>query len=265
MKNVSHSSGVKTTKTHAAVTEEGSMLAKYQNVMVGQRSLGATLYYEWCAWMGLIPGAIGLFLRRLFWPRLFGSCGKGVTFGANVILRHPNRIYIADNVVISDGCILDARNGAAEKVIVLEKEVILSNDVMISCKNGTVRIGAYSGIGAQTIIHSAHNCSVCIGCDVVIGPRCYLVGGGNYKTDRLDIPIWRQGNNPDSGVILENDIWLSANVTVLGGVTIETGSIIAAGAVVTMSMPAMSVCGGVPAKVIKMREKGTVRDTHQIN
>ena len=262
MKAVSKSNGVKTKKTHAAITEKGSMLEKYQNVMVGQRSLGATLYYEWCAWLGLIPGAIGLFLRGLFWPRLLGSCGKSVMFGTNIILRHPNRIHIGDNAVISDGCILDARNGDAEKVIVLEKEVILSNDVMISCKNGTVRIGAYSGIGTQSIVQSAHNCSVCIGSDVVIGPRCYLVGGGNYKTDRFDIPIWRQGNNPDSGVTLENDIWLSANVTVLGGVTIKTGSIVAAGAVVNVSMPAKSVCGGVPAKVIKMRENGIVKDSH---
>ena len=53
---------------------------------------------------------------------------------------------------------------------------------------------------------------------------------------------------------IEKNVWLGANVTVLPGVTIGKGSIIAAGAVVTKDVPEYAVVGGVPAKILKYRE-----------
>lgn len=247
-------------KTHAAVTKDGSALSRYQTVVVGSRSLRATIYYEWCIWFACVSGAAGLLLRKTFWPRLFGSCGKGVAFAANIILRHPHRIHLGDRVVISEGCILDARNEGSNHVIVLEDDVILSNNVMISCKNGTVKIGARSGISAQTIIHSTQGNPVYIGSDAIIGPRCYIVGGGNYHTERLDIPMWRQGIKHDGGVRLQDDVWLGANVTVLGGVTMGIGSVAAAGALVNKNVPARAICGGLPAKILKMRSEVPVKE-----
>lgn len=250
-------------KTHAAVTKGGSTLSRYQDVVVGDRSLVSTVYYEWCICLSCIPGALGLFFRKTFWPRLFGSCGKGVVFAANITLRHPHRIHIGDRVVISEGCILDARNDNVDEVIALGNNVILSNNVMISCKNGTVKIGARTGINAQTIIQSTNHCPVSVSADVIIGPQCYIVGGGSYNTDRLDIPMSRQGIKDDGGVTIEDDVWLGANVTVLGGVTMGTGSIAAAGAVVNNSVPAKALCGGLPAKIIKMRNDEPRR--HRLN
>lgn len=244
------------TKTHAAVTEGGSAVTRYQDVVVGHRSLRATAYYEWCMWFAWVPGALGLFLRKAFWPRLFGSCGKEVAFTANIILRHPHRIHLGDRVVMSEGCILDARNQDSNHVISLGEDVILSNNVMVSCKNGTVNIGARTGINAQTIIQSTNHCPVTIGADVIIGPQCYIVGGGNYNIDRLDIPIWRQGIKDDGGIIIENDVWLGANVTVLGGVKIETGSVAGAGSIITKPVPARAVCVGQPARVMRFRDPG---------
>lgn len=57
----------------------------------------------------------------------------------------------------------------------------------------------------------------------------------------------KQGMN----VIVEEDVWMGFNVTLLNGVTIGRGTTVAAGAVVTKSMPPYCVCGGVPAKFIK--------------
>lgn len=51
-----------------------------------------------------------------------------------------------------------------------------------------------------------------------------------------------------------NDVYISYNVTILGGVTIGNGSVIAAGAVVTKNIPEFEVWGGVPAKFIKKKE-----------
>ena len=245
-----------TKKTHAAVTGGGSALSRYQEVVVGRKGLPALLYFEFCAWLTFIPGALGLWLRKVFWRRLLGTCGAGVVFGANVTLRHPHRIHLGNRVVVSEGAILDARNESFDEVIKLGDDVMLANYTMISCKSGIVAIGARSGLGAHTIVQSTSDCPVSIGEDVIIGPRCYIVGGGSYRTDRTDIPIWQQGIEPDGGCILERNVWLGAAVNVLGGLTVKTGAVVAAGAVVTRDVAENTICGGVPAKTIRLRTGG---------
>lgn len=266
--NDSYKTGVeivrkRSAKSHYAVTGKGSILSRYQDVVVGSRSLIYTFYYEWCIFLSMIPGALGILLRKVFWPRLFASCGKGVVFGAQIILHHPNRISIGNRVVISNYCTLDARNPDSNRVIVLGDNGILSNNVRISCKNGSVEIGDHFGIGAQTIIHSGMDEPVSIGRDIIIGPRCYITGGGNYNIDRLDIPIRLQGRKNMGGSKLENNVWLGANVTILGGVTMGTGSVAGAGSVVTKTIPANGICMGIPAKVVRMRRPS--ENTDRIN
>ena len=240
-------------KTHAAVTSGGTALSRYQKVVIGRKGLGATLYFELCSWMTFVPGALGLWLRKVLWRRLFGACGSGVVFGANVTLRHPHRIHLGDRVVISEGVILDARNDSSEQVIRLDDDVMLANYVVISCKSGTVDIGARAGIGAGTIVQSTNDCPVSIGADAIIGPRCYIVGGGSYRMDRTDVPIREQGIVADGGCTIENNVWLGAAVNVLGGVTIRSGGVAAAGAVVTRDIDEDTVCAGVPAKPVRKR------------
>ena len=240
-------------KTHEVISEKGSALSKYQHIIVGDDSWLFLLYFEFCGLLGKFPGALGIVLRKFFWPRLFGSCGKGVMFADNVVLRQPKRIHLGDNVIISEFCVLDARHDDEDKVITLDDNVMLSTNVMISCKNGCIKIGKNTGLSAQTIIHATNDCPVDIGDDVIIGPQSYISAGGNYHFDQLDVPIRKQGINPDGGIIIENNIWLGARVTVLGGVTMASGSIAGAGAVVNKSIPANTICAGVPAKVLKER------------
>jgi acetyltransferase-like isoleucine patch superfamily enzyme len=87
----------------------------------------------------------------------------------------------------------------------------------------------------------------------MIGPKCYVAGGGNYNIDRTDIPISQQGLKGGVGVVLRDDIWLGANVTVLPGVTMGRGSVAGAGTVITKSVDERTVCAGVPARVVKTR------------
>ena len=240
-------------KTHAAITGQGSALGRYQDVMVGCRSWTALLYYELCMWLAPVPGALGMVLRKIFWPRLFAGCGKGCMFAAGIVVRQPRRIRLGRGVVISEGCILDGRHSEAEVSIEVGDNVIFSNSVMLSCKNGTIAIGPETGINAQTIIQSTNDCPVRIGGDCIIGQRCLIIAGGSYNMEQLDVPIRTQGIRPDGGTVLEDNVWLGGNVTVLGGVTMGSGSVAGAGALVSRDTPANSVSLGVPARVARMR------------
>lgn len=235
-------------KTREAISGKGSALGKYQKVIIGSGSWRKLLYFEWCQLVGSLPGALGMALRKMFWPRLFGSCGKGVLFGGNIVLRHPLRIHLGNNVVISEQCILDGRSDTKDATIVLGDDVMLSNQVMLSCKEGTIRIEANTGVNAGTIIQSTNDCPVLIGENCIIGQRCFIVGGGSYNIERLDLPIREQGIRQDGGVQLGADVWLGGNVTVLGGVVMGQGSVAAAGAVVTRPVAERTVCMGVPAR-----------------
>ena len=55
-------------------------------------------------------------------------------------------------------------------------------------------------------------------------------------------------------ILLYDDVWIAANVTIIGGVTLHKGCIVGAGAVVTRSLPPYSVAYGVPARVVKYRQ-----------
>lgn len=57
----------------------------------------------------------------------------------------------------------------------------------------------------------------------------------------------------DLPVVIESDVWVGTNVTILNGVKVGRGAIIAAGAVVVKDVPAYAIVGGVPAKVLKYR------------
>lgn len=59
--------------------------------------------------------------------------------------------------------------------------------------------------------------------------------------------------NKKYSVKIGNDVWISSNVTLLEGINIGDGAIVAAGAVVTKDVPPYSIVGGVPAKVIRYR------------
>ena len=64
---------------------------------------------------------------------------------------------------------------------------------------------------------------------------------------------YNKNPDDDKDVIIEGDSWFGINVTILSGVTIGRGSVVAAGAVVNKSCPPYSIIGGVPAKVLKFR------------
>ena len=96
-----------------------------------------------------------------------------------------------------------------------------------------------------------------IGNKVIFGPKPTIITG-DHRIDIIgkfiiDVADEEKLPENDAPVIIEDDVWCGANVTILKGVTIGHGSVVAAGAVVTQSFPPYSIIGGCPAKLIKMR------------
>ena len=94
-----------------------------------------------------------------------------------------------------------------------------------------------------------------IGNNVIFGPAPTIVTG-DHRIDVIGKPIFSSYDKlpeNDAPVIIQDDVWVGANVTILKGVTIGRGSVIAAGSVVNKSTPPYSISGGIPAKTIKFR------------
>ena len=94
-----------------------------------------------------------------------------------------------------------------------------------------------------------------IGNNVIFGPSPTIVTG-NHRIDVIGKPMIDVNEKlpeNDEEVIIEDDVWVGANVTILKGVTIGRGSVIAAGAVVSRCVPPYSVSGGVIARHLKFR------------
>ncbi len=105
-------------------------------------------------------------------------------------------------------------------------------------------------IGRNVFINQ--NCTVYdlggleIGDDVMIGPNVSLITSGHPIA-----PSQRRAGVTASPIKIERNVWIAANVTVIGGLTIGENSVIAAGSVVTRDVPANSLAGGNPARVIR--------------
>jgi acetyltransferase-like isoleucine patch superfamily enzyme len=228
-----------------------SSRSKYARLIVGQPGLGALLKYEFVVTVSQhVPGALGLVLRRALYPLLLGSCGRNVTFGQNVVVRHPHKIRIADDVVIDDNCLLDAK-GEQNEGIAIGRGVFVGRNSILSCKNGDISIGDGVNIGFNCEVFSAS--TVTIGAGTLLAAYAYLVGGDHVASDP-DVPI-REQERVSKGIRVGREAWIGAGVRVLDGVTIGDSAVIGANAVVRESVPDRAVAAGVPARVISTRDR----------
>lgn len=111
-----------------------------------------------------------------------------------------------------------------------------------------VELGDRSGIGLDCLIMGP----VTIGDDVMMGPRCVILAQ-NHETSSVAEPMNAQGFQEERRVVIGDDVWIGAGATILPGRAIGSGSIVAAGSVVTRDVPPMAVVGGNPARVISYR------------
>lgn len=141
-------------------------------------------------------------------------------------MRFPKNIHIADDVVIKEGARICSCN---------EKAVI--------------EIGARTTIGYHNFLFASNR--IKIGDDCLIAPFVYIVDS-NHQTRRGQ--LINQQPNETAPIEIGNGVWIASNVTILKGVKIGDGAVIAANSVVNRDIPAFEIHGGSPARKIDERK-----------
>ena len=226
-----------------------SSRAKYADLVVGRPGLGALCQYELIVMFAQSwPGALGLALRKLLYPRLLGSCGRNVVFGQHVVLRHPHKIHLGTNVVIDDNCLIDAK-GESNRGIRIGDGVFIGRNTILSCKNGDIELADGANLGFNCEVFSASR--VTIGPNVLMAAYSYVIGGDHDFSDPSK-SILEQART-SSGVSIGAGAWIGAGAKILDGVTIGDGAVIGAGAVVREHVPASAIAVGIPARIVGSR------------
>lgn len=201
----------------------------------------------------LLDKGFALLRGLTLWLR--GKNPNGLMKGKGVRLLHLSRIKIGRFVKLEDHVYLSALG---------KGRLELGNHVSLGAHSRVVVSTSFNNLGSF----------INIGDNVGIGEFAYLGGGGglsigascivgqyfschpeNHEYADPDVEIRHQGVTR-KGIVIGRNCWIGSKVTILDGVQIGDNCVIAAGAVVTKSMPANSVIGGVPAKVIKNRIEG---------
>lgn len=247
-------SGLSENTLHEQLNDSSkSTVQRYQELALGSNSIWYLLKFElimlFSSW---VPGALGLALRKVLYPRVLGSVGRGVVFGQGVNIRHGNKIHLGDGVIVDDYAVLDAK-GSSNQGINIGANTIISRNVVLSCKNGDLQIGEGCTLGINSLVHAMEGSNVQIGDGVLIGAFSYFIGSGPYATDDLELPFKKQGIKPQGGICVADNVWFGSNVQVFDGVTIGSGAIVGAGTVVNKSVADLEVVAGVPMNVLRNR------------
>jgi len=223
---------------------------KYAAHVVGRPGLWPLVRHEVITLLAQsTPGALGLALRKVLYPRLLGACGRNVVFGQNVVLRHPGKIRIGNDVVIDDNCLLDAK-GESNTGITIGNGVFVGRNSILSCKNGDIELGDRVNIGFNCEVFSASR--VVIEADTLLAAYCYVVGGGHEHGDASK-PIAAQARH-SRGITIGEAAWLGAGATVFDGVRIGAHAIAGAQAVVRVDLPPYAVMVGGRSRIIGTRD-----------
>ncbi len=165
-------------------------------------------------------------MRRVLWRSIARRLGYGVSIGIGVGFRHLETFEIGDGVFIGDHAYIQGRH------------------------DGETRIGDHTWIGPQAYLDARH---LILEEYVGWGPGAKVVG-----STHTGLPVEQPMIQTDleiKPVRVEAGADVGAGAVLLPGVRIGKGSLIGAGAVVTRDVPAFTVVAGVPARVIRHRDR----------
>ncbi len=113
----------------------------------------------------------------------------------------------------------------------------------------TIQVGKGLRIGRDVFINSG--CAFQDQGGITIGDRCLIGHSAVITTLNHDMDPARRGDIHPAPVVLGDDVWLGANVTMLPGVTIGDGAVVGAASTVTKDVPAGAVVVGSPARQVR--------------
>ena len=167
--------------------------------------------------------------RTLYWRLLGMRCGAG-TLLPRLHVTWPHQVAIGARCI-------------------LEPDIYFKFD-------GIWRPGPSIMIGDDSIIGTGCEFNVrqgiAVGRHALISSGCRLIDHDHGFATRA-VPIVRQTTGGEQAITIEDDVWIGVESVILKGVTIGRGAIVAAGSVVTKSVGAYEIWGGIPAKKIGMR------------
>jgi acetyltransferase-like isoleucine patch superfamily enzyme len=172
------------------------------------------------------------------------------------------------NGTVFEGYTLDIRAGSRVGRVTIGSNSVLCCRIVLERSEGSVSIGDRSYIGSSAIICAEH---IAIGSNVLISWGCTLVDHDSHSLDwrerARDVEEWRQGllsgglssaagsKNWDvvdrRAITVADKVWIGMNATILKGVTVGEGAVIAAGSIVTKDVAPWTLVGGNPARAIR--------------
>lgn len=184
--------------------------------------------------------------RGVIFFRRIAFLGKGVK------LRSQSQIVSGKSLVVGDYSYI---NGLGENGIKFGNACSIGRFANISVSGSFSDIGKWIEIGDNVGIgdyaHIGGAGGVLIGKDTIVGSY-FSVHPENHNIADIDTVIRLQGVNRQ-GIVIGENCWIGAKVTLLDGAVVGSGCVIAAGSVVRGSFPDNVIIGGVPAKIIKQR------------
>jgi acetyltransferase-like isoleucine patch superfamily enzyme len=198
--------------------------------------------------LGWVPTLLGIALRGLFY-RLILTMHGWAAIESGVRLRFAKHITLEHSSYLDQGVYLHATPGGisiGSGTIVMHGAVLHVYNFREIPSSG-IWIGNNSLIGEYTVIRGQGG--------VVIGDRVYTspftqILAVNHVFEDPAQPFVDQGITAE-GIRIDDDVWIGAGAIITDGIHVGQGAVIAAGAVVTEDVPAHTLVGGVPAKVLR--------------
>ena len=188
----------------------------------------------------------GTYLKLFIHSKGFVFCGRRVVIEHGYNLRAGKQLILEDGVHINA---LSAKGISFGNNVTISKYAVFVCTGVIAHEGVGITIGNNSAIGAQSFLGGQGG--IIIGNDVIMGPQVSIFSENHYYADNSEI-IRKQGESR-KGVLINDNCWIGAGSKILDGVEIGKGCVIAAGSVVTRSVPNDAVVAGIPAKVIRYR------------
>jgi acetyltransferase-like isoleucine patch superfamily enzyme len=212
---------------------------------------------------GWVPTLAGIGLRAALYRLMLRMEGMAA-IERSVRLRYASHIRLGAGSYLDEGVYVHACPAG----VTIGPGTLVMHGAVLHVYNfrglphAGIHIGRDSLIGEYSVIRGQGG--VTIGDRVYTSPMTQIIAVNHVFSDP-GRPFVEQGITAE-GIVVEDDVWLGSGAVVTDGVRVGRGAVVAAGAVVTRDVPAHTVVGGVPARVIREitgeADKATAKDVY---